>query len=88
MGSVAVSDADESSELVSRLELRRYRLSKRELAVYRRAMAPGEPTEVRTHLELGIRSQISGIVARWRRKMLGRCLLLPIGAKTNSNTPC
>ena len=45
MGSVAVSD--ESSELVSRLALRRYRLSKPELAMYRHAMAPGEPTAVR-----------------------------------------
>ena len=51
MGSVAVSD--ESSELVSRLALRRYQLSKQELMVYRRAMARGDPSEARINILLG-----------------------------------
>ena len=54
MGSVAVSD--ESSE--QRIEVvgpRRYRLSKRELQVYRRAMAPGNELEVRRGMPSGSR---------------------------------
>ena len=45
MGSVAVSD--DTSERVESDGFRRYRLGKRELEVYRRAMAPGDEMEVR-----------------------------------------
>ena len=46
MGSVAVSDESSEQRRVEAVGPRRYRLSKQELQVYRRAMAPGDRADV------------------------------------------
>ncbi len=46
MGSVAVSDESSEQRRAEAVGPRRYRLSKQELQVYRRAMAPGDREEV------------------------------------------
>jgi len=50
MGSVAVSDESSEQRRVEAMGPRRYRLSKQELQVYRRAMAAGDREEVRQSL--------------------------------------
>ena len=53
MGSVAVSDESSEQQLIEAVGPRRWRLSKQELQVYRRAMAPGDREEV------GVRVRVS-----------------------------